>query len=113
MPQHERGRRAVAEGESPLATAHAGEAPATEAVGTAATWRRLVRMDRRRRLRRALDGTSADRWDYSVARVLQPAQEALLMWGTTGGFDPRRAAQQARRHFYRLERIARGRMEGH
>ena len=98
---------AAGEGEA-LATTCQMEKPASEAVGeaTVASWNRLMRLDRRRRLRAALAGTPAERWDYAVARVLAPCQSELIAYGTCI-FDARRGAEQARRHFWRLEAIAR------
>ena len=80
-------------------------APARGAPSEAAL-ARLVRQDRRRRLKRALDGTPAERWNYCIARVLAPCQGELIAYGVCH-FDARRGAEQARRHFWRLEALAR------
>jgi hypothetical protein len=69
---------------------------------------RLVRLDRRRRLRRALDGTSDDRWAYALGRSVEPCQAELMLRGTCT-VDVRACAVRARRWFYRLEAMARAR----
>ncbi len=68
----------------------------------------LVRDDRRRRLARALAGTSQDRWDYAVGRQLALIQTSLLAFGMVA-YDTREAALRIRRNFYRLEAMARAR----
>lgn len=66
---------------------------------------RLVRDDRRRRLRNALRGEDGDRWEYALGRVLAPAQGQLLAYGRAE-FDARIAAHNAVRNYHRLTRLA-------
>ena len=61
-----------------------------------------MRLDRRRRLRAALIGSAQDRWSYAIGRALRPAQEEMILYGTTA-IDQRKAARQAVRTFWRLE----------
>ena len=101
---HERTRRATAGNGKADLPGLVMEAPASEAerASVSLAWNRLMRLDRRRRLRAALTGSASDRWLYALGRALRPAQEELILYGETR-VDNRKAARLALRTFWRLE----------
>lgn len=66
---------------------------------------RLVRADRRLRLRRALRGSIQDRWDYCVLRSMERSHLELAAFGRTT-FDAHAAARQSVRNYQRLTRLS-------
>lgn len=66
---------------------------------------KLIRLDRRRRLRDAIEGGAQARWAYALERATEPSRRELLAYGATV-CDMHKAALRAVRTFRRLEKLA-------